>query len=141
MASYALEKFIDHHTLRLEAEKLEIMTEQTLKTPLMVGKDAFPFPPKLLQHLTIFFHGGRLGSSNGRAFNILSRNIRNIKSYFPNLRTLKIAIEWTGDGNQERFGPLFLAMLASGDAADTDLPLIDIPAAHQTCERFMHLIF
>jgi hypothetical protein len=108
---------------------------------MLFGQDAFPFPPKLLQHLTAFFHGGRLGNRNGRAFSILSRNICNIHSYFPNLRTLKVAIEWTGDGNQEGFGPLFLAMLASGDAAATDLSLINIPSAHQTCERFVNLIF
>jgi hypothetical protein len=141
MASYALERFTDCHTLRLEAEKLDTMIEQTATTPLLVGQDTFPFPPKLLQHLTIFFKGGSLGNSNGRAFNSLSKNIRHIHSYFPNLSTLKIDIKWSGDGNKERFGPLFLAMLASGDASATDLPLIDIPSAHQTCERYLHLIF
>jgi hypothetical protein len=141
MASYALERFTDCHTLRLKAETLDLMTEQTATTPMLVGHDAFPFPPKLLQHLTIFFSGGSLDHNNGHAFNSLSKNIRHIHSYFPDLRTLKLDIEWSGDGNKERFGPLFLAMLASGGAAATDLPPIDIPSAHKTCERYMHLVF
>jgi hypothetical protein len=141
IASYAPEKFTDHHTLRLEAERLEIMAEQTATTPLLVGQDAFPFRPELLQHLTIFFKGGSLGNSNGRVFNSLSKNVHHIHSYFPNLLDLKIEINWSGDGNKERFGPLFLAMLATGDDEAADLLLIDIPAAHKTCERYLILIF
>jgi hypothetical protein len=141
IAGYALERFTDCHTLRLEAGKLDTMIEQTATTLLLVGQDAFPFRPELLQHLTIFLQRGSLGNSNGRAFNSLSKNVHHIHSYIPNLLDLKIEINWSGDGNKERFGPLFLAMLATGDAEAAHLPLIDILSAHKTCERYMHLIF
>ena len=140
-ASYALECFTNCHTLRLEAERLEFMTEETITSPFLVEQKTFPFHPALLRHLTIFFRGGSLADSNRRAFSILTRNLRNIYAYFPNLRTLKIDIQWDTDEVQETFGPVYIALLARGEVTISNSPLVEIPSAHQTCERYLHLVF
>jgi hypothetical protein len=140
-ASYALECFTNCHTLRLEAERLESMIEQNITCPLLAGQKVFPFNPALLQHLTIFFHGGRLADSNSHAFFTLTKNIDKIYTHFPNLRSLKLDIEWDVDEVRITFGPVYIALLARGEVTTSNSPLINIPSAHQTCERYLHLIF
>jgi hypothetical protein len=85
-ASYAPECFTRCPTLRLEAERLDFMTEQTIACHF--EQKAFHFDPALVQHLTVFFHAGSLANSNCRTFFILTSNLHNVGAHFPSLRTI-----------------------------------------------------
>ena len=144
MATTALRVFKRAHTFRLAAKKLRYMQLSLSPTSrLLIGSNALPLPfdPTVLQHLTIFFHGGSLSNCDRATFQLLRTSIPRISTYFPSLQILKVEITWEIDEYQERWGPHHINLHLRGEMHARVLPLIDIRGAHKTCRDYIYLVW